>query len=123
MTLAICALFGKQPMGLVHAQRLRDQECDRIHAMVTEMSRVGARAEEYNDGFRVWPAQDGQLHGAEIETYNDHRMAMSFSVLGLKIPGIRIKNPSCVSKTFPNFYDKLKQLGAELKDANTGEKI
>ena len=48
-----------------------------------------------------------KLHGAEIETYNDHRMAMCFAILGLKVPGIKIKNPSCVKKTFPNFFQKL----------------
>jgi 3-phosphoshikimate 1-carboxyvinyltransferase len=110
MTLAICALFGDQPLKLVDAQRMREQECDRLHAMVTELQRVGAKAEEHDEGFTVWPAEPGQLHGADIETYNDHRMAMCFAVLGLKVPGIRIKNPSCVSKTFPNFFEKLEQL-------------
>jgi 3-phosphoshikimate 1-carboxyvinyltransferase len=110
LTLAICALFGKQPLRIVGAARLRVQETDRIKAMVTELRRVGAKAEENEDGFTVWPAEPGQLHGAEIETYNDHRMAMCFAVLGLKVPGIRIKNPGCVSKTFPNFFDKLEKL-------------
>ena len=110
MTLAICALFGKQPMRLVDAERMREQETDRIKAMVSELQRVGAKAEEHEDGFTVWPVKPGQLHGADIETYNDHRMAMCFSVLGLKVPGIRIKNPQCVSKTFPNFFEKLEQL-------------
>ncbi len=110
MTLAICALFGKQPMTLVDAARMRLQETDRIKAVVTELRRVGARAEEHADGFTVWPSAD--LHGADIETYNDHRMAMCFAVLGLKVPRIRIKNPSCVNKTFPNFFDKLEQLRA-----------
>ena len=110
MTLAICALFGKQPMKVVDAGRMREQESDRIQALVTELQRVGARAEGREDRFAVWPAQPGQLHGADIETYNDHRMAMCFAVLGLKVPGIRIKNPGCVSKTFPNFFEKLEQL-------------
>ena len=113
MTLAICTLFGDRPMKLVDAQRMREQECDRLHAMVTELQRAGAKAEEHEDGFTVWPAEPGQLHGADIETYNDHRMAMCFAVLGLKIPGIRIKNPDCVSKTFPNFFEKLEQLRQE----------
>jgi 3-phosphoshikimate 1-carboxyvinyltransferase len=123
MTLAICALFGDRPLKLVDAQRMREQECDRLHAMVTELQRVGARAEEHEDGFTVWPVEErpqagtlappSQLHGAEIETYNDHRMAMCFAVLGLKVPGIRIKNPGCVSKTFPNFFEKLEQLRQE----------
>ncbi len=89
---------------------MREQECDRLRAMVTELRRVGARAEEHEDGFTVWPAAEGQLRGADIETYNDHRMAMCFAVLGLKLPGIRIKNPACVNKTFPNFFEKLEQL-------------
>jgi len=123
MTLAVCALFGDHPMQLVHAERMREQECDRLRAMVTELRRIGAHAEEAADGLTVYPAKPGALRGAEVETYNDHRMAMSFAVLGLKLPGIRIKNPQCVSKTFPNFFDKLKQLGAELRDARTGKKV
>jgi 3-phosphoshikimate 1-carboxyvinyltransferase len=110
MTLAICALFGKNPVSITDAARMREQETDRLKAMVTELQRVGAKAEEHEDGFTVWPAAEGQLHSADIETYNDHRMAMCFSVLGLKVPGIRIKNPQCVSKTFPNFFEKLEQL-------------
>ncbi len=110
MTLAVCALFGNQPMKLTDAKRMREQETDRLHAMATEFQRVGARAEEQKEGLRVWPAESGQLHGADIETYNDHRMAMSFGVLGLKVPGIRITNPGCVSKTFPNFFERLEQL-------------
>jgi 3-phosphoshikimate 1-carboxyvinyltransferase len=110
MTLAICALFGESPLEIKDAARMRLQETDRIHAMVTELQRVGAKAQETKDGFIVHPAKPGQLHGADIETYNDHRMAMCFAVLGLKVPGIRIKNPGCVSKTFPNFFEKLEQL-------------
>ena len=110
MTLAICALLQNQSFRLTDAARMREQETDRIKAMVIELQRVGAKAEEHENGFTVWPAEPGQLHGADIETYHDHRMAMCFSVLGLKVPGIRIKNPQCVSKTFPNFFDKLEQL-------------
>ena len=68
------------------------------------------------------------LHGAEIETYNDHRMAMCFAILGLKVPGIKIKNPSCVKKTFPNFFQKLAApppsgLGTVIRDAATGKPV
>ena len=112
MTLAICALLQNQSFRLTDAARMREQETDRIKAMVIELQRVGAKAEEHENGFTVWPAEPGQLHGADIETYHDHRMAMCFSVLGLKVPGIRIKNPACVSKTFPNFFEKLEQLRA-----------
>lgn len=123
MTLAICAVFGKQPMKLIDAQRLREQECDRVHAMVTELGKLGVRIKEETDGFTVFPVHMGPVGNADIETYNDHRMAMCFAVLGLKVPGIRIKNPRCVTKTFPNFFDKLKQIGAELVDGKTGKPI
>jgi hypothetical protein len=70
------------------------------------------------DTLTVYPSK---LHGAEIETYNDHRMAMCFAILGLKVPGIRLKNPACVKKTFPNFFQKLAAapphgLGVEIWD-------
>jgi len=127
MTLAVCALFSKRPLIVKEASRMRVQECDRIEKMVLELKKVGAHAEEDKDGFTVWPLEATQVENLRttkknivIETYNDHRIAMCFSVLGLKVPGIRIKNPACVSKTFPNFYDKLKQLGAELIDVKTG---
>ena len=112
MTLAVCAPFLPAGLRLVDAANMRQQETDRITALTTELRRVGAKAEEQADGLTVWPAGPGQLHGADIETYNDHRMAMCFAVLGLKVPGIRIKNPSCVNKTFPNFFEKLEQLRA-----------
>ena len=70
----------------------------------------GARVEEIGDTLKIYPSR---LHGAEIETYQDHRMAMCFTVLGLGIPGMVIKNPGCVVKSFPNFFDKVAQLRSE----------
>ena len=70
----------------------------------TELGKCGARVDETGDTLTVHP---GALHGAEIETYNDHRMAMCFAILGLKVAGIRLNNPSCVKKTFPNYFQKL----------------
>ena len=91
-------------------------------ALRTELRKCGAHVLEAGDTLTVAPAP---LHGAEIDSYNDHRMAMCFAILGLKVPGIRIKNPSCVKKTFPNFFQKLAAasphgLGAEIRDAKTG---
>jgi len=62
---------------------------------------------ETGDTLTISPSKLEELHGAEIETYNDHRMAMCFAILGLKVAGIKIKNPGCVKKTFPNFFQKL----------------
>jgi 3-phosphoshikimate 1-carboxyvinyltransferase len=73
--------------------------------------------EEIGDTLRVDP---GPLHGAEIETYGDHRVAMCFGMLGLRVPGIRLQNPACVRKTFPNFFAKLAELGAVIQHASVG---
>src|SRR6266540_2966470 len=103
--------------------RLRVQECERVVALRTELTKCGAKVIEAGDTLEVFPSQ---LHGATIETYNDHRMAMCFAILGLKIPGIKIKNPACVKKTFPNFFQKLapappRGLGAKILDASGRE--
>jgi 3-phosphoshikimate 1-carboxyvinyltransferase len=105
--------------------RLRVQECERVVALRTELTKCGAKVIEEGDTVTV---VQSTLHGAEIETYNDHRMAMCFAILGLKVPGIKIKNPGCVKKTFPNFFQKLaaappKGLGATIRDAITGRTL
>ena len=93
--------------------------------MRTELTRCGAKISEQGDTLTVYPSQ---LHGAAIESYNDHRMAMCFAILGLKVPGIKIKNPACVKKTFPNFFQKLaapppRGLGATIRNARAGERL
>jgi 3-phosphoshikimate 1-carboxyvinyltransferase len=107
--------------------RLRVQECERVVALRTELTKCGAKVVEEGDTLTVYPAKPGELHGAEIETYNDHRMAMCFAILGLKVPGIKIKNPACVKKTFPNFFQKLAAppphgLGAEIWEVKDGQR-
>jgi 3-phosphoshikimate 1-carboxyvinyltransferase len=113
------------PVRFTELGRLRVQECERVVALRTELTKCGARVVEEGDTLTVFPSE---LHGAEIETYNDHRMAMCFAVLSLKVPGIKIKNPACVKKTFPNFFQKLAArpphgLGAEIRDALTGRRL
>jgi 3-phosphoshikimate 1-carboxyvinyltransferase len=105
--------------------RLRIQECERVVALRTELTKCGAKVIEEGDTLTVYPSP---LHGAEIETYNDHRMAMCFAILGLKVPGIKLKNPACVKKTFPNFFQKLAAapphgLGATILDAKSGRQL
>ena len=75
--------------------------------MVTELRRLGQVVEEYPDGLRITPAA---IHPAEIETYDDHRMAMSFAVAGTRSSGITIRNAECVNKTYPTFFEDLKRL-------------
>lgn len=107
--------------------RLRVQECERVVALRTELTKCGAKVVEEGDTLTVYPAKPSELHGAEIETYNDHRMAMCFAILGLKVPGIRLKNPACVKKTFPNFFQKLAApppngLGVEIWEVKDGKR-
>ena len=78
-----------------------------ILALVTELQRLGLRADEHDDGLTIYP---GPMQPAVIETYDDHRMAMSFAVLGLGHPGVRIADPGCTSKTYPHFFDDLDRL-------------
>ncbi len=120
MTALAIAPFAPGITAFHDLGRLRVQECERVEALRTELSKCGARVEEQGDTLTVHP---GPLHGAEIETYNDHRMAMCFAILGLRVPGIRLRNPACVRKTFPNFFAKLASLGAGVRDAVTGENL
>ncbi len=125
MTAIVCAPVSPWPLKFVDLARLRLQECERVTALRTELTKCGAEVVEEDDTLTVFPSK---LHGAEIETYNDHRMAMCFSILGLKVPGIKIKNPACVKKTFPNFFQKMsapppKGLGAIIRDGRTGQAL
>ena len=118
-------IHGEKFIKFTDLSRLRVQECERVYSLKTELTKCGSKVVEEGDTLTVYPSS---LHGAEIETYGDHRMAMCFAVLGLKVPGIKIKNPACVKKTFPNFFQKLaapppKGLGAEIRDAKTGRKL
>jgi 3-phosphoshikimate 1-carboxyvinyltransferase len=128
MTAIVLAPFNVQSVQFTDLGRLRVQECERVVALRTELSKCGAKVIEEGDTLTVYPAKPEELHGAEIETYNDHRMAMCFAVLGLKIAGIKIKNPACVKKTFPNFFQKLAAtaphgLGATILDGKTGRQL
>ena len=123
--IVLTAADGRGDVMFTDLGRLRVQECERVVALRTELTKCGAKVIEEGDTLTVYPSK---LHGAEIETYNDHRVAMCFAILGLKVPGIKIKNPGCVKKTFPNFFQKLaapppKGLGATILDAKSGEKL
>ena len=107
-TLAVIAPFGTSPTTIHGIGFIRAKETDRIGAVSAELSRLGVKVEEHADGMTIFPAQ--AIHPAFIHTYNDHRMAMAFALIGLKVPGIQIENPTCVSKTFPNFFDVLETL-------------
>lgn len=86
---------------------MRHKETDRISAVVTELRRAGIQADEFDDGLTVYP---GTPQPVEIHTYDDHRMAMSFSLLGLRSSGIRILDPGCTGKTYPRYFEDLEKL-------------
>jgi 3-phosphoshikimate 1-carboxyvinyltransferase len=148
MTIAVLAPFVNHVVELRDLGRLRVQETERVMALQRELTKCGAKAIDHGtqikidedsvlvtpqgepieseqiDTLEVFPSE---LHGAEIETYNDHRVAMCFAILGLKVPGIKIKNPACVKKTFPNFFQKLAAppphgLGAEIWEIKNGQR-
>ena len=123
MTAIAIAPLARRQTEFTELGRLRVQECERVVAMRTELAKCGAAIDESGDTLTLQP---GALHGAEVDTYEDHRMAMCFATLGLKVPGIRIKNPACVRKTFPTFFQKLAApaplgLGATVRDGNGNE--
>ena len=106
-TLAAVAVFAEGPTRVTGIGFIRAKETDRIHAVVTELQRCGIRAEAEPDGFVIHP---GTPQPAVISTYDDHRMAMSFALLGLRVPGLRIADPGCVAKTFPTYFSVLERL-------------
>lgn len=107
MTLAAVACFAEEATTIRNVGHIRHKETDRIAALATELRRAGARVTELPDGLIIEP---GPLRATAFATYNDHRMAMSLALLGLKVPGVVIQDPGCVAKTYPNFFTDLEQL-------------
>jgi 3-phosphoshikimate 1-carboxyvinyltransferase len=107
-TLAVVALFAEGTTEIKNIEHVRYKETDRIGDLATELRRFGAVVEERQDGLRITPPE--KLLPATVQTYDDHRMAMSFAVAGLRLPGVVICDPDCTQKTFPNFFDVLEGL-------------
>ncbi len=106
-TVAVTAAFAQGRTVIKNIHHLRYKESDRITAIACGLSQIGCGVETGDDWLKIIPKQ---LQGAKIETYNDHRIAMSFAIAGLKIDGIIIENPQCVSKSYPNFWEEIKKL-------------
>ncbi|HUW33416.1 MAG TPA: 3-phosphoshikimate 1-carboxyvinyltransferase [Planctomycetota bacterium] len=107
MTLAAVAVFAEGPTRIFNVANMRLKETDRIAALAAELRRIGQDVTELSDGIVIEPRP---VRPAVVRTYDDHRMAMSFAVIGLRAPGIVIENPSCVAKTFPDFFERLAAL-------------
>jgi len=108
-TLAAIAPFASSPTRIREVGFIRFHESDRLRAIATELRRLGATVEDFNDGIAIEPSR---LAPAAVETYDDHRIAMSFAITGLRLPRLKIRNPACVSKTFPDFFERLARLTA-----------
>lgn len=113
-TLAVVACFAEGETVIKNVSNLRIKETDRLKALAAELAKTGISVSETEDGLVI---KGGHPKGAEIDTCDDHRMAMSFALMGLRVPGIKIKNPLCVNKSFPEFWEKLKNIGVLLRDA------
>lgn len=112
MTLGVVALFADGVSRIRNVAHIRHKESDRIAALAAELRKLGARVDELPDGVVIDPPPPDRLHGAAIATYDDHRMAMSFAIAGLRIPGVAIRDPGCVAKTYPGFWDDLTHVRA-----------
>jgi 3-phosphoshikimate 1-carboxyvinyltransferase len=113
LTLAVIASTIPSVTKITGLSTLKVKESDRLLALKNELEKIGIKSEISADSITIF---GGKPHGAEIETYNDHRMALSFAILGTKIAGIKIKNPDVVKKSFPDFWEKLKSLGVFIKE-------
>lgn len=102
LTVAAMAPFCEGPTNIRNVAHIRKQECDRIHAIAKNMAMLGIHTEEREDGIKIFP---GKPQGGLVETFGDHRVAMAFSLVGLKVPGVQIDNEKCVAKTFENYWD------------------
>ena len=112
LTLAAIAPFATAPITLRDVEHIRYHESDRISAMCTELEKLGIKVEEYKDGLTGYP---GTPRATTLDSYDDHRVAMSLALIGAKVPGIVINDPGCVSKTCPSYFDLLQQLGVNVQ--------
>ncbi len=110
MTIATTALFAKGTTSIRNVYNWRVKETDRLAAMATELRKVGAEVEEGSDYITITPPT--KLNHAVIDTYDDHRMAMCFSLVALSDTAVTINDPKCTSKTFPDYFIKLQSLSA-----------
>jgi 3-phosphoshikimate 1-carboxyvinyltransferase len=103
----VVAVFARGPTRIRGVGILRHHESDRLAAAATELRKLGARVQETEDGLIIEPPPTGPARGVSIDTYNDHRMAMAFSLVGHVV----LRDPGCVSKTFPTYFNELQRLG------------
>jgi 3-phosphoshikimate 1-carboxyvinyltransferase len=109
-TLAMVAAFADGSTEISNIAHLRIKECDRLQATAAELTKLGVEVDEFDDRMVIHGCGGEGMRGAEIETYDDHRMAMSLAVAGLRVPGVRILGEQCVVKSFPDFWERFATL-------------
>ncbi|NNK55945.1 MAG: 3-phosphoshikimate 1-carboxyvinyltransferase, partial [Desulfofustis sp.] len=109
-TLAVVAAFAEGASEISNIAHLRVKECDRLSATTSELRKLGVAVDEFDDRMVIHGQGGAGMHGAEIETYEDHRMAMSMAVAGLRVKGVKILNEVCVVKSFPDFWERFARL-------------
>jgi len=114
-TLAAIAPFADGPTTIRNVASMRIKETDRISAVVMELRKLGVQAAELPDGMVIPPSE--RILPARIDTYDDHRMAMSFALAGARIPGVVILAPGCVAKTYPGYFDDVRRIGLDSRPA------
>jgi 3-phosphoshikimate 1-carboxyvinyltransferase len=114
-TLAVTASFARGKSLIRNIGHLRLKESDRIHSLGEELRKIGIQVEEGRDWLSI---EGGEMHGSEIDTHDDHRLAMSFAITGLVLPGVKIKGERCVDKSFPNFWEVFRKLYGSEKEAD-----
>ena len=119
MTLAALAPYASSPTVIRNISLIKYHESDRIAAIISSLNRMGIQAEELDDGILIHPDTP---HPAEIETYDDHRMAMAFALTGLKTAGIRIRNPGCTGKTFENYFEIFERIVQDNSSQKSGDR-
>jgi 3-phosphoshikimate 1-carboxyvinyltransferase len=115
-TLAVLALAADGPVEIVRVGNLRIKETDRLRALASELRKFGAAVEEGVDALRIVPPSAPPEH-VEVETYGDHRMAMAFALAGARWPGVVVRDPACVAKTYPAFFEDLRAWGVGVEAA------
>ncbi|MBD2867625.1 3-phosphoshikimate 1-carboxyvinyltransferase [Paenibacillus arenilitoris] len=112
LTMAAMAVFADGPVTMKDAAHIRHHECDRIAAVCSELRKFGIRADEHEDGLTVYPGRP--LPSVPLDSHDDHRMAMALSLIGARVDGVRIADPGCVSKTCPDFFERMSALGLQV---------
>ncbi|MHA1684336.1 MAG: 3-phosphoshikimate 1-carboxyvinyltransferase [Promethearchaeota archaeon] len=109
-TLAVVAMFAEGTTKISNVENIRMKETDRLAAISSEIKKLGGIVVEHQDGLEITGQPDDAYRGARVETYDDHRIAMAFSLVGLRVPGIEIADPGCTAKTYPSFFDDFSKL-------------